>query len=429
MTLQNIQVSNFKSFKSLNIDLDKFNVLVGANASGKSNFIQIFKFLRDIESYGLDNAISMQGGVEYVRNISLGSSTELAVKITFNKKNSSEFPLIIEKKTAQKGIYTKVEEMVYDFAIRFNSKGDGFEITRDKIVINCDLFESKIMKKSGKIKGKRKFGSMQVSFFNAGGKLKRKIKIPKGVPINKEEIIMFPRSVRIKIPPRELILQTPILSIFHLFFQLMESRTLPSISIYDFDPKLPKKAAQITGRKMLEEDGSNLAIVLKDITNNEEKNRKLSNLIKELLPFAGKLDISELPDKSMIFKLQETYSSKPLPSSLLSDGTINLTALIVALYFDKRQVTLIEEPERDIHPQLISKVVNLLKEASKDKQVIVTTHNPQIVKYAGLENILLISRDKKGFSVISRPSNSEQVKTFLKHQIGLEELQVQNLLG
>ena len=50
------------------------------------------------------------------------------------------------------------------------------------------------------------------------------------------------------------------------------------------------------------------------------------------------------------------------------------------------------------------------------------------MKYADLENILLISREKDGFSIISRPSEKKEVRTFLEHEIGIEELYVQNLL-
>ncbi|MEE9165369.1 MAG: AAA family ATPase, partial [Nitrospinota bacterium] len=66
---QKIKISNFKSFKDLEIELGKFNILIGSNASGKSNFLQIFKFLKDINNSGLNNALQMQGGVEYLRNI------------------------------------------------------------------------------------------------------------------------------------------------------------------------------------------------------------------------------------------------------------------------------------------------------------------------------------------------------------------------
>ena len=59
MAIKRIKVSNFKSFKELDLELGNFNVVIGANASGKSNFVQIFKFIRDINDLGLDNAISL----------------------------------------------------------------------------------------------------------------------------------------------------------------------------------------------------------------------------------------------------------------------------------------------------------------------------------------------------------------------------------
>ncbi|MHC3130004.1 MAG: AAA family ATPase [Candidatus Bathyarchaeota archaeon] len=50
--LHNIRIDNFKSFKKLDVTLNQFNVLIGANASGKSNFVSIFSFLKDIVSNG-----------------------------------------------------------------------------------------------------------------------------------------------------------------------------------------------------------------------------------------------------------------------------------------------------------------------------------------------------------------------------------------
>ena len=44
--LRRLRVRNFKSFADLDVELEDFNVLVGYTASGKSNFVQIFRFLR-----------------------------------------------------------------------------------------------------------------------------------------------------------------------------------------------------------------------------------------------------------------------------------------------------------------------------------------------------------------------------------------------
>ena len=48
MKISNIEIKNFKSFKNMSVSLNDFNVVVGQSASGKSNFVEAFDFLKDI---------------------------------------------------------------------------------------------------------------------------------------------------------------------------------------------------------------------------------------------------------------------------------------------------------------------------------------------------------------------------------------------
>ena len=100
----------------------------------------------------------------------------------------------------------------------------------------------------------------------------------------------------------------------------------------------------------------------------------------------------------------------------------------MALYFERKPLIIVEEPERNIHPYLISRIVDMMMEASLNKQIIITTHNPEVVKHTSLEHLLLISRDEEGFSTIIKPKDNDMVKSFLKNDIGLDELYIQNLL-
>lgn len=45
--LKKIEIKNFKSLKDCSIELRDFNVVIGPNASGKTNFVELFKYLRD----------------------------------------------------------------------------------------------------------------------------------------------------------------------------------------------------------------------------------------------------------------------------------------------------------------------------------------------------------------------------------------------
>lgn len=98
------------------------------------------------------------------------------------------------------------------------------------------------------------------------------------------------------------------------------------------------------------------------------------------------------------------------------------------LYFERKSLVVIEEPQRNLHPSLISRVVELLKDASRLKQIIVSTHNPEVVRYADPEQLILISRDASGSSHASRPADKAQVQRFLREEIGMHELYVENLL-
>jgi len=415
MAIKKIEVTNFKSFDELSVELGNFNVIIGSNASGKSNFVYIFKFLRDIAVYGLNNAISMQGGVEYLRNIKLGSFKELRVKLVLDNK----YGFLIKPDKNSGLIGREVFETTYEFILTFYKRGIGFKVTKDIITQKCRFLRLKRLKK--RVEKEEIIGEGEIYISQSNDKIKIDLNISEKLPITEDDII--PPLFKEKLPSNALLLETPI-------FTPLNKGFFGEISIYDFDPKLCKKATPITGKAELEEDGSNLPIVLKNIIEQNGEKRKLLNLITHLLPFVNKINVEKFADKSLLFKLQEKYYKKEyIPASLISDGTINITALIIALYFEKKPFVIIEEPERNIHPYLISKIVEFMKDASQNKQIIVTTHNPEFVKWAGLDNLLLVSRENEGFSKIYRPMEKKEILNFLENDIGIDELYIQNLLS
>jgi len=418
MTIKKIKISNFKSFKNLEVELSKFNVLIGANASGKSNFIHIFEFLRDLTNFGLDSAISMQGGVEYFGNINIGSSKHFSIEITDAARESYT--------SAVEELGVEGYETTYRFSLEFIG-GRNFGIVQDELLQKCNFYE--YTKRRGKtVKERTRKGEIVLS--RKGSIPSFSFNPPKGMKIEPDTIFQVWVTQRAceaakTINPRTLIMENAFLT----FIGNTLKSSLKSIPIYDFDPKLPKKAQAITGRAKLEEDGSNLAIVLKNIMRSRNNKRKLFNLLQNILPFVSDLRVETFADKSLMFKLQESYLGRRfLPASLVSDGTINVIALIVSLYFGEEPLRIIEEPGRNIHPYLISRMVSMMKEASENSQIIVTTHNPEIVKNADLKDVLLISRDKNGYSSISKPSEKKEIQVFLEKQMGIEELYVRNLL-
>ena len=61
MHLEHVKIEGFKSIKSLELDIKPINILLGANGSGKSNFISLFTFLRNLSEGKLQNYVQRNG--------------------------------------------------------------------------------------------------------------------------------------------------------------------------------------------------------------------------------------------------------------------------------------------------------------------------------------------------------------------------------
>jgi predicted ATPase len=424
--IKELEVQNFKSFEAFHVDLNNFNVLIGANASGKSNFIRIFKFLRNIVQYNLNDAISIEGGVEYLRNITIGNKGNLRLKLRY----APDEPLIQQPKQGQ--IDIRIPDASYEFEISFHKRGKGFQIVKDLLTITYRFAktEKRLEGPGSKVED---LGEGRIVYRLVREEIKVEDKIlPANISLGWEDISplygLFDFGQKgMKLPAKTLFLETPFFGLAHNWFI---ANPLASVAIYDFDPKLSQRAVAITGKTELEEDASNLSLVLKGILADPEQKRKFMNLVNYLLPFIGDYSVVPQADKSFLFALRENHnSSSYLPAFLLSDGTVNLTALIVALYFTDNPLLILEEPERTVHPSLIAKMVELFEEISTDKQIIITTHNPEVVRNTPIDNLLLIARDERGFSQVQKPAQSENVQIFLQNEIGMQDLYVQNLLG
>ena len=84
MIINRLIVKNWRNFQQINVPLRERQFIVGPNASGKSNLLDIFRFLRDIakvEGGGLQKAINDRGGVSKIRCLSAGQDPEVAIEI------------------------------------------------------------------------------------------------------------------------------------------------------------------------------------------------------------------------------------------------------------------------------------------------------------------------------------------------------------
>lgn len=421
MKIRKIKFNNFKSFGESEVTLSDLNIIIGANASGKSNFVNVFKFLRELANYGIENAISMQGGLDYTLNV--GKGREVPLEFEIDSECDERMRSYV---SCNKPVIQRIRNVKYQLAIDYSQSKTKYKILRDRTIYKCEIYRSEHSRVAD-IKDENKLGEADFIYEKAGEDLRISLRVRKGgskiirgIYDIKEMNDLFQR---IKLPPNNLTIQTKNMFVIP---ELVREQ-FEAIAIYDFDPKLSKVPQIVTGRLDLEENGSNLAAVLNSILNSNKKN-KLNNIIFSNLSFINRIRPKRVAN-NMMLQLEEKYHSHTFfPGFLISDGTINFVALIIALYFQDKPLKIVEEPERNLHPYLLSRIVDMMREVSESQQIITTSHNPEIIKYTKPSEILLVKRADNGDTDIIHPSDSSNIKTFLTNEMGLSELFVQNML-
>ena len=264
MFIKKIKLRNFKNFKNLKINFNDLNVLVGANASGKSNFIQSIKFIRDIYNHGIENAISLQSGIEFLQNIKIAETENIFINIEFSNNYKKNKP----KNDKKRIIDYQIQTIDYTIILSQSTKTKKLKIN-ETILYNTILLEIY----QGKTEN---IGKIQLELKNKNGKFTNK---------------NFEKELEFIIKPKEKI---TFISDMFFNFQMLEERfdnkktlleqfgslVIPygmDFSIYDFEIKKAKTSTPLASKKQLEENGENLSIVLKHIIEDKEKFRLFSN--------------------------------------------------------------------------------------------------------------------------------------------------------
>ena len=81
--LDKIKVTNFKSIRELEIDLNPLNVFIGANGAGKSNFVGVFKFLNHLIDGSLQTYTATSGGADRILHFGRKTSENMEFGLSF----------------------------------------------------------------------------------------------------------------------------------------------------------------------------------------------------------------------------------------------------------------------------------------------------------------------------------------------------------
>jgi predicted ATPase len=148
------------------------------------------------------------------------------------------------------------------------------------------------------------------------------------------------------------------------------------------------------------EDGSNLGLVLNDLQNRLDTKRLLLKKLKQFYEEVEDVTTKVQGGTIQIFLHERNLDPrKPIPAACVSDGTLQyLCLLTILLHPEPPPLICIEEPEVGLHPDIIPKLAELLIDASQRTQLIVTTHSETLISRLSEvpESVVVCERDDRG---------------------------------
>ena len=424
--IRRIEALNYRCLRYVSQPLEHFHVLVGPNASGKSIFLDVLGLIRDLLTRGIDDAILARE--DPIESVGRARSVD---ELIFNQV-ADRFELAVEleipdelRKSKANGRYRTAR---YEVAIGKNQRNSELIITNETLwfcpnplsLTNQQLSffpnepeppESLLAKRARK--GWHKVVSKTESgndyFYSEIGRWSSTLRIgPRRAALTN----LFQDEKRF---PVALWVRNILMEGIHVLTLNSAAMRRPS------SPSVPRA---------FRTDGSNLPLVVKDFRNRHEEDFKdwLEHL-RTVLPDLKMIDVVERPeDRHLYLAVHYSNLEHPVPSWLLSDGTLRLLALTLLAYLPHNQeIYLIEEVENGIHPRAIEAIFESLSSVY-DGQVLLATHSPLIVGLTKQEQILCFAKNASGATSIVRGSEHPKLKDW-RGQVDLGTLYAAGVLG
>ncbi len=139
MKLTKLYIHNYKSFYDTTIELDKMNIVVGENNSGKSNLIDVLEFIDIAMSKDIERAISDKGGYDKIKNYSAVGEAKVVVRATFDKNVIISFSFV--ERYSILSFYI-INQYITCFKNYFNNKA----LNREKLFICSGKHKDRLLK-------------------------------------------------------------------------------------------------------------------------------------------------------------------------------------------------------------------------------------------------------------------------------------------
>jgi predicted ATPase len=393
MFLKKLQIHNYKSLRNVCFHPSPLAVLVGPNASGKSNFASAVHFLSEVYSQGLEIAIARKGGYE---------------NIAFRKQRRSRVPVEFEITLEASG-----RELKGSFLL---ARHEGMSKRHLRLVHSFSVVAVGSGVKTAFKVGEETFSvlsspenSQNASDFLEVARVTRVSQNKIEWYIDKknflvEEVRLY-ESLYKEFHRRGLFSKQELLMGRSLNFLPFSSAFLSAVSnfdVYQFSTVLARTSGVPTPNPKLSSAGENLPALIDWLQRTHLKEWKLVlSGMRDVLPGLKDISIEYLHTKTLGIFFKEEGVGHSWTADEVSDGTMQALALLTAAADPRTSLLLVEEPENSVHPWILRVIMERLREVSKRKNVIVTSHSPVLINLMKPEEVWVVFR-KDGESHLQR---------------------------
>jgi predicted ATPase len=425
--IQTLHIENFKSLRDVTLHLGDVNILVGTNASGKSNILDAFRVLQGI-GYGFT-----------VDEIFNGKTKSVTSDVWEGIRGGSSHAILKQKEPLK---YLKIQAEIADIEMS------------QVLVYNCDIaVEQGVIYKERLSFGKKNLfkATQSLSSINGNEKVlyvpietivsRPNYRNPRGMPPTRggnprlNPLLTQKKTVIRKFDAN--------FSILHQLSNLSDFVTrkflssciqaLQNIQNIDPLPAILRTYSQVPTITRIGERGENFAALVNTLMQGEEAVREgYLSWLRQLSP--TEIDDIEILKGALnepMFAIKERGNISPAP--ILSDGTLRFAAIAAALFQpDLPAIMMIEEIENGIHPTRLRLLLELLRtrtaylrEQGRPLQIILTTHSPALLswlKKSEYSSVFLCKRDEEtGESRVTSLADLPEMQGILE-KYGLGEL-------
>lgn len=339
MRISRVVLKNWRNFRSVDVELGERVFLVGANASGKSNFLDAIRFLRDVAKAGggLQRALSERGGLSKVRCLAARKDPDVELEISLSEgEASNEWKYAIGITQETRGLRQPLirYERVWHNGRQILNRPDAAD-------------EKDVLRKT----------QTHLEQISANEKFR--------------DIARFFESIRY----------------LHLVPQLLRHPEAYQGSGVAEDPH---------GRNFLE------MIAKTPEATRRARLTKIESALRHAVPQLRALkdtkDEAGVPHLEAIYEHWRPNAGRPRKDQF-SDGTIRLIGLFWSL-LDGDVPLLLEEPELSLNSGIVARLPGLFHRLGrrKKRQLIVSTHSWELLSDKGIggEEVVLLAPDRDG---------------------------------